>query len=56
MRGQKGWRELAILGDGVIDGLIWSPGGGQVKKGEFSNRDDDWPSEEVILQYPRVIR
>ncbi|KAE8717269.1 putative protein phosphatase 2C 60 [Hibiscus syriacus] len=31
MRGQRGWRELAILGDkidkftGMIEGLIWSP-------------------------------
>lgn len=54
MRGQRGWRELAILGDnidkvsGVIEGLIWSPRGGQAKRGEFSNHGDDWPSEEVI--------
>ncbi|XP_051151371.1 probable protein phosphatase 2C 60 isoform X2 [Andrographis paniculata] len=47
MRGQKGWRELAVLGDainkfsGMIEGLIWSPRGG--------NRNelvDDWPFEE----------
>ncbi|XP_030491936.2 probable protein phosphatase 2C 60 isoform X1 [Cannabis sativa] len=52
MRGQKGWRELAILGDnldkvsGVIEGLIWSPRGGQAKRGELSNHVEDWPSEE----------
>lgn len=56
MRGQRGWRELAILGDkidkvsGVLEGLIWSPRGGEVKRGEFSNHADDWSSEEVILQ------
>ncbi|KDP41954.1 hypothetical protein JCGZ_26972 [Jatropha curcas] len=47
MRGQRGWRELAILGDkidkvsGVIEGLIWSPRGG-----EANNPFDDWSSEE----------
>ncbi|GMN36305.1 hypothetical protein TIFTF001_005914 [Ficus carica] len=52
MRGQRGWRELAILGDkidkasGVLEGLIWSPRGGEVKRGEFSNHADDWSSEE----------
>lgn len=47
MRGQRGWRELAILGDkinkftGMIEGLIWSPRGGE------SNEDaDDWAFEE----------
>ncbi|XP_026660606.1 probable protein phosphatase 2C 11 isoform X2 [Phoenix dactylifera] len=47
MRGQRGWRELAVLGDkinkftGMIEGLIWSP------KGSDSNgRSDDWAFEE----------
>lgn len=54
MRGQKGWRELAILGDkmdkvsGVIEGLLWSPRrGSDSKKGEFSEQPNDWPSEDV---------
>ncbi|CAM8937413.1 unnamed protein product [Rhodiola kirilowii] len=47
MRGQKGWRELAILGDridrvsGAIEGLIWSSRNGEVK-----DQEDDWPFEE----------
>ncbi|KAJ4718658.1 Protein phosphatase 2C family protein [Melia azedarach] len=47
MRGQRGWRELAILGDkidkfsGMIEGLLWSP-----KSGEVKDHFDDWPSEE----------
>ncbi|KAG6734124.1 hypothetical protein I3842_01G257400 [Carya illinoinensis] len=47
MCGQRGWRELAILGDkmekfsGMIEGLIWSPRGGEV-----NNRNDNWLSEE----------
>ena len=50
MRGQRGWRELSVLGDrinkftGVIEGLIWSPRGG-----EGSHQLDDWPFEEVLL-------
>ena len=50
MRGQRGWRELAVLGDkidkvsGLIEGLIWSPRGG-----EANNHFDDWPSEEVFF-------
>lgn len=49
MRGQRGWRELAILGDkidqfsGMIEGLIWSP-----KSGEANNHPDNWLSEEVL--------
>ncbi|XWS20551.1 hypothetical protein CRYUN_Cryun31cG0111600 [Craigia yunnanensis] len=48
MRGQRGWRELAVLGDkidkvsGLIEGLIWSPRGG-----DPNNHFDDWPSEEA---------
>lgn len=47
MRGQRGWRELSILGDrinkfsGVIESLIWSPRGG-----ETSHQVDDWAFEE----------
>lgn len=49
MRGQKGWRELAILGDridrvsGAIEGLIWSSRNAEVK-----DQEDDWPFEEVL--------
>ncbi|KAL2236125.1 probable protein phosphatase 2C 60 [Sesamum indicum] len=47
MRGQRGWRELAVLGDklnkfsGMIEGLIWSPRGG-----DKNDQVDDWASEE----------
>ncbi|KAL0393933.1 UNVERIFIED_CONTAM: putative protein phosphatase 2C 60 [Sesamum latifolium] len=47
MRGQRGWRELAVLGDkinkftGMIEGLIWSPRGG-----DKSDQADDWAFEE----------
>lgn len=47
MRGQRGWRELSVLGDrinkfsGVIEGLIWSPRGGG-----GSHQVDDWAFEE----------
>uniref|UniRef100_A0A1D1XJ46 protein-serine/threonine phosphatase n=1 Tax=Anthurium amnicola TaxID=1678845 RepID=A0A1D1XJ46_9ARAE len=47
MRGQRGWRELAILGDkinkltGMIEGLIWSPRGG-----DSHEQIDDWAFEE----------
>lgn len=49
MQGQRGWRELAILGDkinkftGMIEGLIWSPRGS-----DSNNNTDDWAAEEVI--------
>lgn len=56
MRGQRGWRELAILGDkmdkftGLIEGLIWSPRGG------YSNEHaDEWAYEEVVYQSSDVI-
>lgn len=48
MRGQRGWRELSVLGDkmnkfsGMIEGLIWSP-----RSGDKSNQVDDWAFEEV---------
>ncbi|KAK1292395.1 putative protein phosphatase 2C 11 [Acorus calamus] len=47
MRGQRGWRELAILGDkinkftGMLEGLIWSP-----KGGDMHDQVDDWGFEE----------
>lgn len=49
MCGQRGWRELAILGNkmdqfsGMIEGLIWSPRSGSVKA-----VNDKWSSEEVV--------
>lgn len=48
MRGQRGWRELAVLGDkmdkfsGMIEGLIWCPRSSEVK-----DHNDDWTFEEV---------
>lgn len=48
MRGQRGWRELAALGDrfnkfsGMIEGLIWSP-----RNGDGNENTDDWAFEEV---------
>lgn len=48
MCGQRGWRELAILGDridqfnGMIVGLLWS------KNNEIKECDtDDWHAEKV---------
>ncbi|XP_024316136.1 probable protein phosphatase 2C 11 isoform X3 [Brachypodium distachyon] len=47
MRGQRGWRELSALGDkinkfsGMLEGLIWSPKGSELKNGL-----DDWVLEE----------
>ncbi|XP_039019154.1 probable protein phosphatase 2C 60 isoform X3 [Hibiscus syriacus] len=47
MRGQRGWRELAVLGDkidkftGMIEGLIWSP-----KGSDGIAQGDDWAFEE----------
>ncbi|XP_041993123.1 probable protein phosphatase 2C 21 [Salvia splendens] len=47
MRGQRGWRELAVLGDkmnkfsGMIEGLIWSP-----RSGEKNVQVDEWAFEE----------
>lgn len=48
MRGQRGWRELAVLGDkinkftGMIEGLIWSP-----RSSDSNDQVDDWAFEEV---------
>ncbi|CDO98241.1 unnamed protein product [Coffea canephora] len=47
MCGQRGWRELSVLGDkmqkvtGMIEGLIWSP-----RSGEANSQINDWPSEQ----------
>ncbi|KAH7671833.1 protein phosphatase 1G protein [Dioscorea alata] len=47
MKGQRGWRELSVLGDkinkftGMIEGLIWSP-----KGGDSNDQQDDWAYEE----------
>ncbi|KAL8243514.1 hypothetical protein R6Q59_009772 [Mikania micrantha] len=47
MCGQRGWRELAILGNkmdqfsGMIEGLIWSP-----RSGSAEAMEDNWSSEE----------
>lgn len=49
MCGQRGWRELSVLGDkkdqlsGRMEGLICSP-----KSGEAKSQHDDWPVEEVL--------
>lgn len=49
MQGQRGWRELAVLGDkmnkftGMIEGFIWSP-----RSGDVNNQPDNWPLEDVI--------
>ncbi|KAG9130730.1 hypothetical protein Leryth_012672 [Lithospermum erythrorhizon] len=46
MRGQRGWRELAVLGDkinkftGMVEGLIWS------KTCKGSDQPDNWAFEE----------
>ena len=51
MRGQRGWRELAALGDkinkftGMIEGLIWSPRGSGCHE-----QPDDWAFEEVFYK------
>lgn len=51
MCGQRGWQELAVLGDqinkftGMIEGLIWSP-----KISDATDKVDDWAFEEVLLQ------
>ncbi|KAL5185353.1 putative protein phosphatase 2C 60 [Glycine soja] len=48
MRGQRGWRELAVLGDkidkfnGKIEGLIWSP-----RSRHSKEQDDTWAFEEA---------
>lgn len=55
MRGQRGWRELAVLGDkidkvsGLIEGFIFSPKSVEVKSGAFNDHTDQWSSEEVLV-------
>lgn len=50
MKGQRGWRELAVLGDkinkftGMIEGLIWSP-----RSGYSNDQPNDWAFEEVYM-------
>ncbi|KAK6912485.1 PPM-type phosphatase-like domain [Dillenia turbinata] len=39
MRGQRGWRELAVLG--MLEGFIWSP-----RSGDGGDQVDDWAFEE----------
>lgn len=52
MQGQRGWRELAVLGDkmnkfsGMIEGFIWSP-----RSGDTNNQPDNWPLEDVNCSY-----
>jgi protein phosphatase 1G len=59
MCGQRGWRELASLGDkinkftGMIEGLIWSP-----RCGDSNEQLDDWAFEEVFytqMEYTAAI-
>ena len=51
MRGQRGWRELAVLGDkmeklsGMLEGFIWSP-----RSSEANDRVDEWAIEEVTTK------
>ena len=53
MCGQRGWGELAALGDkinkftGMIEGLIWSP-----RCGGSHEQSDDWAFEKVIINFP----
>lgn len=50
MKGQRGWRELAELGDkgqkftGMLEGIIWSP-----KPGESDKPEDTWTEEVKLL-------
>lgn len=51
MRGQRGWRELAVMGDkieklsGMLEGFIWSP-----RSSEANDRVDEWAFEEVTTK------
>lgn len=57
MRGQRGWRELAILGDkidkvsGLIEGFIFSPKSVEAKSSAFNDHVDQWSSEEVLFTH-----
>lgn len=50
MRGQRGWRELAVLGDkvnrfnGMFEGLIRSP-----RSSDDKDQTDDWAFEKVVM-------
>ncbi|KAL6141135.1 hypothetical protein ACLB2K_059426 [Fragaria x ananassa] len=52
MRGQRGWRELAVLGDkidkvsGLIEGFIFTPKSAEAKRSVFNDQMDLWSSEE----------
>ncbi|KAL6134212.1 hypothetical protein ACLB2K_066445 [Fragaria x ananassa] len=52
MRGQRGWRELAVLGDkidkvsGLIEGFIFTPKSAEAKRSAFNDQMDQWSSEE----------
>ena len=56
MRGQRGWRELAVLGDkinrftGMIEGLIWSP-----RSSDSNDHADDWAFEEVVPKVQHIL-
>uniref|UniRef100_A0A0E0M4G5 protein-serine/threonine phosphatase n=1 Tax=Oryza punctata TaxID=4537 RepID=A0A0E0M4G5_ORYPU len=53
MKGQRGWRELAELGDkgqkftGMLEGIIWSP-----KPGESDKLEDTWTEEGPHSHFP----
>lgn len=57
MRGQRGWRELAVLGDklnkfsGMVEGFIWSPRRNNGK----DKCDDGWTFEEVGVTFEMYI-
>ena len=52
MCGQRGWKELAVLGDktnkftGMIEGLICSP---RNNGNNNNHHDEDWASEDVSV-------
>lgn len=51
MRGQRGWKELAVLGDknkfgGMIEGLIRSP-----RSCDDKDQIDDWAFEKVGVMF-----
>lgn len=56
MKGQRGWRELAELGEkgpkfsGMLESIIWSPKGGDADK-----LGEGWHSEEVKLLPPPFL-
>ncbi|XP_050160396.1 probable protein phosphatase 2C 60 [Malus sylvestris] len=55
MRGQRGWRELAVLGDkidkvsGLIERFIFSPKSVEAKSSAFNDHVGQWSSEEVLF-------